>query len=301
MKLFTFMTLPDIQTLISEHQVNASKRIAQHKLAYEVLCLVHSVVDAKEAQIQHGELFTRSPTLQQLITSNSSIDSPENSKPELMSNSLNKMAPITTAHNSPSLNITLPASLVVAQPIARVLYSAGLVSSRSEGHRLCAQEGAYVASRPADQGTMGDNLEFTPCKNWLPAATTTHIIDGKVLILRIGKWRMKIVHIVSDEEFEAKGLAAPGWPIEKQTEDNQENAKEVEDEAPVAKSPGEEKVKLRYTTSPRDPKQPEKKPEKNKGLSWWNAQERQMEEREPRSQSKPQKGRIKERWDREEW
>ena len=293
------MTLPDIQTLMSEHEVNASKRIAQHKLAYEVLCLVHSVVDAKEAEMQHRELFTRSPTLQQLITRNSPIASPENSKPELMSNSLNKMAPITTAHNSPSLNITLPASLVVDQAIGRVLYSAGLVSSRSEGHRLCAQEGAYVASRPADQGTMGDNLEFTPCKNWQPTATTTHIIDGKALILRVGKWRMKIVHIVSDQEFEAKGLTAPGWPIEKQTEDTQEKTKEVEDDAPVAKSPGAEKAKLRYTAFRKDPKQPEKKPEKFKRLSRWDDQERQIEERERRSQQNPQKGHIKEWWNRD--
>ena len=212
------MPLPDIQTLVSEHQANASKRIAQHKLAYEVLSLVHSASDAQEAARQHNQLFTRNPSLQQLSTSDRSKDSPGTSKPEFISNSLNKMAPITTASNSPSLNITLPTSLVVDQPIGRVLYSAGLVTSRSEGHRLCANEGAYVGSRPANQGTMGDSLEFTPCKNWHPTETTTHIIDGKVLILRVGKWRMKIVHLISNQEFEARGLTAPGWPMEDEAE-----------------------------------------------------------------------------------
>ncbi|KAL8784010.1 MAG: hypothetical protein Q9195_009220 [Heterodermia aff. obscurata] len=234
LKLFTFMTLANIQVLMSKHRMDASRRIAQHKLAYEVLCLVHSVADAKEAEQQHSQLFTRNPTLQQLSVSNNSQPTPENSKPEVISNSLNKMAPITTVFDSPSLNVTLPASLVVDQPIARVLYAAGLVASRSEGHRLCAQEGAYVGSRPSDGGTMGDNLEFTPCKNWQPTDTTKHIIDGKVLMLRVGKWRMKIVHLISDQEFDAKGLTAPGWPIEEKTEDSQEqDTKIVEDNASV--------------------------------------------------------------------
>ena len=240
------MTLADIQTLMSEHQRNASKRVAQHKLAYEVLCLVHSAPDAKKAAQQHAELFTRNPTLQQLsISSNSSKDPPaNNSKPDFISNALNKQAPITTATNSPSLNISLPVSLVVDQPIARVLYSAGLVASRSEGHRLCAQEGAYVGSRPAERGAMGDSLEFTPCKNWQPTATTNHIIDGKVLILRVGKWRMKIVHLVSDEEFDARGLTAPGWPIEEESEESEE--KKTEKVKYVAKRPGADGPKIRF-------------------------------------------------------
>lgn len=235
------MPLADIQTLMSEHQADASQRIAQHKLAYEVMCLVHSKAEAKEAQKQHAQLFTRNRKPQQVSiskssndspeNSKSSNDSPENSKPEVLSNALNKRAPITTAFNSPSLNITLPASLVVDQPISRVLYSAGLVGSRSEGHRLCAQDGAYVGSRPADGGTMGDSLEFTPCKNWLPRTTTKYIIDGKILILRVGKWKMKIVHLVSDQEFDAGGLTAPGWPIEEKSEDSRGKAKEVEDDA----------------------------------------------------------------------
>lgn len=275
------MTLPDIQTLVSEHQANASKRIAQHKLAYEVLSLVHSASDAQEAARQHGQLFARNPTLHQLSTSNNSMDSPGNSKPELISNSLNKMAPITTASNSPSLNITLPASLVVDQPIGRVLYSAGLVTSRSEGHRLCAMEGAYVGSRPADQGTMGDSLEFTPCKNWQPTATTSHIIDGKVLILRVGKWRMKIVHLVSDQEFNARGLTAPGWPMEEKTEASQEMTKEVEDDAAMVQKYAAEKAKRHEAEKsklqpslPRNRKQRKDKPEKKTRLSWWDVQER---------------------------
>ena len=231
---------------MSKHNQDASKRIAQHNLAHEVLCLIHSEKDAKEAAAQHAQLFSRKPTIQQLSPSKSVADTPNSSKPAVISNSLNRHAPITTVYDAPSLNVTLPASLVVNQPIARVLYSAGLVASRSEGHRLCSQEGAYVGSRPSNQGTMGDELEFTPCKNWNPGDTTSHIIDGKVLILRVGKWRMKIVRIVSDEEFEAKGLTAPGWPIEDKTGITQPETESPQDDGTAVEGRDAEEAKVRY-------------------------------------------------------
>lgn len=214
LKLFTFIPIQDIINLMSEHNIDASKRIAQHKLAYECLSLIHGPSDAKEAAAQHAQMFSRRPVLQTVLCSNPTAEASSPSRPADISNALNKNAPITTVYDAPSLNITLPASLVVDRPIAKVLYSAGLVASGSEGHRLCAQQGAYVGSRPNNHGPMLDQLEFTPCKNWRPEYTNTFIIDGKVLILRVGKWRMKIVNIITDKEFDAKGMAAPGWPLE---------------------------------------------------------------------------------------
>ena len=251
--MFTFIPIADIQSLMSEHQVDASKRIPQHKLAYEVLCLVHGDIEAKKAAAQHAQMFKRRPAIQPVIPSSTTEESTapdeaadasdpleesttpsksadvfnspkEPTKPIRvpdMANSLNKNAPITTVYDSPSLNVTLPSSLVVDRPIAKVLFSAGLVASGSEGHRLCVQQGAYVGSRPADQGPMQDELTFTPCKNWLPEDTSKHIIDGKFLILRVGKWRMKIVKIISDKEFDANGLTAPGWPLEEMVPDEE--------------------------------------------------------------------------------
>lgn len=258
--MFTFIPIADIQSLKSEHQVDASKRIPQHKLAYDVLCLIHGEIEAKKAAAQHAQMFKRRPATQNVIPSSTTEESTAPDKPAGisnpleksatpsksadvsnsfkeslkpirapdMANSLNKNAPITTAYDSPSLNVTLPASLVVNRPIAKVLYSAGLVASGSEGHRLCVQQGAYVGSRPADTGPMQDELTFTPCKNWLPEDTSKHIIDGKFLILRVGKWRMKIVKIISDKEFDAKGMTAPGWPLEEMIPDEEtENTEEV--------------------------------------------------------------------------
>ena len=58
---------------------------------------------------------------------------------------------------------------------------------------------------------MGDALTFTPVMNWHPEQTEKYVIDGNLLILRVGKWKVKVVRIVSDEEYEGMGLDAPGW------------------------------------------------------------------------------------------
>ena len=41
--------------------------------------------------------------------------------------------------------------------------------------------------------------------------TEQFIVDGNLLVLRVGKWKVKMVKIVSDEEFEEGELDAPGW------------------------------------------------------------------------------------------
>ena len=67
---------------------------------------------------------------------------------------------------------------------------------------------------------MGDQLEFSPALNWHADETEKYIIDGDLLILRVGKWKIKIVKIVSDEEFERLGLTAPGWKEKLEREQN---------------------------------------------------------------------------------
>lgn len=188
-----------------EHHISQpSKRIAQHKLAYEVLEIVHGPMLAMEASQQHRSLFPQraavTPPAKPVLSSNPDV-----------SVRLNPKAPQTTFTNAPSPRLTLPYSLIWNQPMSRVLWSAGLVSSRSEGHRLCQKEGAYIGSRPGDSGAMGDQLDFTPAKNWVPSDTNKYIIDNELLILRVGKWKMKVIKIVSDGEFERMGLTAPGW------------------------------------------------------------------------------------------
>ena len=188
---------------MDEHAGDPSKRHAQHALAQDVIEMVYGEPEAKDAEAQHRMLFT-----------GRSGQKEPSSGHEDWSNSLNKTAPPTTSNSTPPVNTVLPMSLVYDQPIARVLYSAGLVSSKSEGHRLAAKQGAYIGSRADGTGRMRDDLTFTPVKLLPPYRTKDYIIDGDLLILRVGKWKLKVVKIVSDEEFERRGLKAPGWKEE---------------------------------------------------------------------------------------
>ncbi len=176
------------------------ERKAQHILARDFVELIHGEEEAKEAEARHRLLFR----------SRSAPSTTEDPKGD-WSNPLNPYAPQTTQNNAPSANVTLPASLVYNQSIARVLYHAGLVSSKGEGHRLAQNQGAYIGSRPAGGGGMLDDLHFSPCKLWDPKQTQDYVMEGGLLILRVGKWKVKIVKIVSDEEFIKSELDAPGW------------------------------------------------------------------------------------------
>ncbi len=216
------MPISEINNLMAEHEKQPSKRIAQSKLASEILEIIHGKVKAREAEEQHASIFrpnaiSKPPAADGLQFSGADVGesgdatTSRSARPADVSSSLNKYAPHTTTWNTPSPNTMLPKSLIYGQPIARVLYSAGLVASKSEGHRLAAKRGAYIGSRPSATGTMSDQLDFSPCMNWNPNDTSKYIIGDDLLILRVGKWKVKIVKIITDEEFEARGLTAPGW------------------------------------------------------------------------------------------
>lgn len=200
LKLFTFLPLAKIRRIMAEHIQDPSKRVAQHALAREFVTIVHGAQAAAEAEGQHRMIF------KPRATTNSNI--------EVVGDwnvSLNKYAPQTNVENMGSLNVTLPQSLVVGQPLHKVLWYAGLVSSKGEGHRLVASRGAHIGGKAGKESTLSDELSWRPIATTLPEETEKYIIDGDMLMLRVGKWKVRIVKIVSDEEYEASGLTCPGW------------------------------------------------------------------------------------------
>lgn len=216
---------------MEEHNKAPSKRIAQHKLAQEVLRLVHGEKLAREAEQEHRKIFDKSY-------------SPKTQTDEDMNPSTsyaNKAMPFTSEDNAPTHSLVLPKSLVYNQPISRVLYHAGLVASRSEGQRMVQKKGAYLGARPGGTGTMGQQVDFSPAATWDGKETNKYIIGGNTLIIRVGKWNVKVIMIISDEEFEEKGLSAPGWkenkPEERITKDIQRmkpwNQKKYVEKAPL--------------------------------------------------------------------
>ncbi|RHZ62793.1 tyrosine--tRNA ligase MSY1 [Aspergillus thermomutatus] len=220
LKLFTFLPLPEIAEIMEEQKKDPSKRVAQHTLATEFLELIHGKAEADAVALQHRQLFrsrssTAEPSPLPKVTSppSSHTNSPTAGYDNPQSG--NKYASQTNFANMGSPHVTLPRSLVYNQPFHKILWHAGMVSSKGEGHRIVANKGAYVGSRPGDSGPMSDDLSFTPIETWLPEKTQDYIIDGDLLLLKLGKWKFRMVKIVSDEEFKERGLTAPGWEPEK--------------------------------------------------------------------------------------
>lgn len=202
---------------MKQHQEDPSQRVPQHALAFEFVELIHGRSEAEAVSLQHRQLFrsrssaaeptplsqkTRGPPPEHFLSPKSQFENPQSG---------NRYAPQTNFAKMPSIQVTLPRSLVYDQPFNRVLWSAGLVASKSEGARLIANQGAYVGSRPGESGPMSDDLAFTPIKTWRSHRTEDFIHDGRVMFLKLGKWKFKTVNIVSDEEYEEQGLTAPGW------------------------------------------------------------------------------------------
>jgi tyrosyl-tRNA synthetase len=230
LKLFTFLPIADIQSIMEEHRLDESRRIAQHKLAYEFVELIHGLGAAQVAEQQHKTLFSKDVSIDSLRADAPLAEDKEAQVPGDWSSSLNKYAkPVSAVSTTSSVHLKLPQSLVVNQSFTRVLWSAGLVSSKAEGQRLIQNKGCHVGSRSgrgANNTQMADYLSFVPIISNKPEETKDYIVDENLLILRVGKWKMKIITIVSDDEYEKAGLTCPGW---KEGEDpEQEDDKEKE-------------------------------------------------------------------------
>lgn len=258
LKLFTFLPINTIAGVMGAHANDKSRRLAQHTLAYEFVALIHGQDAAKSVQNQHKTLFANrtNPKLSALLAGQSGGKTstginyaeavPEADKPPVPINPLhthqelrlrqrgdhssassNKYAPQVNATNAPAAHTILPKSLIADRTIAVVLWSAGLVKSRSEGHRLGEAGGAYIGRRAGDDITMRDQVEFRPAKIADPSMMWHNVIqeteaekqqEGEegLLVLRVGKWKVRICRIVSDEKYKAmlssgECAEAPGW------------------------------------------------------------------------------------------
>ena len=211
--MFTFMPLSKIAELMEEHARDTSRRVAQHALAFDFVELIHGQNEANAVSWQHRQLFRP----------RSSVSEPTPPPRMRSMNPMswyahfhnvqadNKAAHATTFANMPSIRMTLPRSLVYNQPFSKVLLHAGMVASKSEGSRLLTHGGAYVWCRPSGvDGEMMDQLTFVPIRNWTADETEKYVVDG-LLMLRLGKWKFKAIHVVSDEEFDGMVGQLPEW------------------------------------------------------------------------------------------
>lgn len=215
LKLFTFLPLPEISQIMQEHEKDQSKRVAQHKLAKEFVELIYGLGAADQVEAEHRQLYSKTLSISDLASSLSEAKghAPHTSATntaDFVHPSLNKHAqPLNREDNTP-LRVKLPRSLVIGKPLGQIMWAAGMLSSKAEGHRLILAGGAYVGATAA-KGKMDDSLSFTPARGNSAEEAAQYIIDDHLLILRVGKWRMKIIDIIPDEDYEASGLTCPAW------------------------------------------------------------------------------------------
>ena len=201
-----------------QHETDPSKRIAQHKLAKEVLRIVHGAEVAEQAEREHRNMFqsrtkphaSAQPHRAAVNTNASSADSSATSSDPVSDASILATKSSTFQNLAPCS--TLPASLVYNTSICTILFHAKVVRSKSESRRLFVTGGAYIGALPSSSSSATDNqIEFFQCKDSHDVNTADHIIDGDLLVLRVGKARIRVVKIIPDEDFERRGLDAPGW------------------------------------------------------------------------------------------
>jgi tyrosyl-tRNA synthetase len=203
LKLFTFMPIPEIETLMEEHMKAPSQRLAQHKLAREFLELVHGPEEAKAAEVQHRIMYQKYvPRVEHKLVREG---------PQTAEQLRRSRPPPVTLNNAPAANIKLPRSLIENRSIGRIIYAAGLAASASEGHRFAAAGSVYIGARPGRREAMNDAaVAFTPITVWTVEETKQFLIDGNLLILRKGKHNVRIVEIVEDDVWAELGTKYPG-------------------------------------------------------------------------------------------
>ncbi|KAF9875834.1 tRNA synthetase class I [Colletotrichum karsti] len=226
LRLFTFLSNEKIDALMREHEQDPPKRVAQHTLAFEVLSLVHGSTVAVREQQQHKLLHGKG---------GAAVDADGNPYQAVEGHP-------TTLNNAPKMDMQLPADLIYNRGIARILHAAGLSSSVSEANRLASGSGAYVAAAPGKdmRGIVPGNLDWTPVKLWFPKDVPKFLIDDRILILRKGKHNVRIVEVVSDEEWEKSGQSYPGEPLKGKTRVMIQKLKEVAKEE--GKSPSQREL-----------------------------------------------------------
>ncbi|KAI0014981.1 tRNA synthetase class I [Xylariomycetidae sp. FL0641] len=211
LKLLTFLPLSEIRQLMEQHEQDPRKRVPHHKLAYEVLALIHGEQEAAAAQRAHMLLHAQGGAASSDTPAVNAVEfyPPKNIPPDI--NMASKFR----------VDIKLPQSLILGKSISRILHAAGLAESISDANRLVAHQGASVGGMPGRAGALGKpmrdgEITYTPVKNWFVTDTARYLIDEKLLILRRGKHFVRVVEMVSDKEWEELGLSYPGEPYKGQ-------------------------------------------------------------------------------------
>ena len=250
LKLFTFLPLDNISLLVEQQRKDASKRVAQHVLAKEIVELAHGAAEAKKAQMAHKEAFSHGTNTFSLgairnalgtADPNASLGAQKQKvsdfdkqlleyKRAYAASSTVQPSSGTAASTQPQPKqdtvVTLPLSMLGPGAFPRILHAAGLASTKSEAHRLIASKGAYVVVPKSGTVEAPTSLKWTPIEASSEANPQHFLVDFEALVLRTGKTRIQVVRIVKDEDLEKDS----GDAQEKENKLEQEVKDDIEEE-----------------------------------------------------------------------
>lgn len=210
LKLLTFLPLETIRSVIEEHARDPPKRVAHHLLAFEVVDMVHGPLAAKQAQIEHRQMYGRDAGTQ-AASSASPGSVPQSSEQYHRPIDMAIHVPYT-----PRIDIKLPKLLLKAS-LPTIVHAAELAGSRGEADRLIKGGGLYIGASPGQkpseqQGMLTNQLAFTPLRTWETGYTETYLIGGNLMLLRKGKHTIRCIEFLDDKEWQELGIMYRGQP-----------------------------------------------------------------------------------------
>jgi tyrosyl-tRNA synthetase len=230
LKLFTFLSIEEINLLMAQQRKDESRRLAQHILAKEVVELAHGAAEAAKAGTAHKEAFSHGTntfslgalrnTLSSFKTSEAPTQEPLSKKDVKMlaykkafAASSTTQSISGTTHEQPKDGsdavVTLPITMLQAGSFPRVLQAAGLASSKSEAHRLIASKGAYVVVPNSGSSENPTALQWVNIEAGATTDPSHFLVDWEALILRSGKSKIQICRIVTEEQFKVEESNIP--------------------------------------------------------------------------------------------
>jgi tyrosyl-tRNA synthetase len=230
LKLFTFLPIAEINTIMAQQRNDESRRLAQHVLAKEIVELAHGADDAVKAETAHKEAFAHGTNTFSLgalrnTLSNSKTAGVPTSEPlsEEETNLLAYKKTFAASSTAQSISATthekskdssdniVILSKAMLQPgsFPRILQAAGLASSKSEAHRLIASKGAYVVVPNSGSPETPTALQWINIEADAKADPSHFLVDFEALVLRSGKSKIQLCRVVTEEQYEAHMGKAP--------------------------------------------------------------------------------------------
>lgn len=164
LKRFTLLSLDHISSALSSHAQEPEKRSAQHLLANEIVSLIHGPTAAARAALQTKVMFSR--------------DGGEEVTAGEVLGAFGKEVG------------RLNYSEVVGVPVVKVMRSMGLCKTKDEAKRLVGAGGVYLGAK-GERVVKGAGEGQREIKE-------EDLMEGRVLMVRVGKGRWGVVEVVKD-------------------------------------------------------------------------------------------------------